>query len=248
MSNLQPLLRLREIFEKECKPLRAADEWSCIRCGSCCEGKGKFTELGGAEYLLGLNRYFPPVFVEIADSYPIVGQFKIIRDGSKLKQVCPYFSSDNLCLIYDERPLSCKAFPFSTPTLSEQAVVFINKLCKGYGRGSPVMKSNEWKLKQNNIINADKDLRSDITEAVKSLVAAVNDTILSADIGTELYKRGWLQKFHGKGPLKNYIAKGRVDIPTDDGTYPLIPDKVVWKDFEFLAKIYDIEVEALDVT
>ncbi len=51
------------------------------------------------------------------------------------------FLADNLCTIYDERPLICKFYPFKLDNLSNNEYVFsVTQECPGVGRGQQLKK------------------------------------------------------------------------------------------------------------
>ncbi len=72
----------------------------CTKCGKCC--RGNLITITNDEYNFLLERY--PIIEKHIKDFHI---WKVIID-------CPFLSKDNCCSIYDNRPLMCKFFPFTT--------------------------------------------------------------------------------------------------------------------------------------
>jgi Fe-S-cluster containining protein len=106
--------------------------FSCIRCGKCCEGL--VSEDKGV--LRGLTRlpdevgYFPPEMVEPAigvgrgpgcDGFSVAA-YQLVAD------VCPHLG-EGRCLIYEDRPASCRQFPFSLEPGDEGPMIGLDMNC-----------------------------------------------------------------------------------------------------------------------
>ena len=91
--------------------------WECLRCGICC--KNMCDEIGqfkfGTLLLPNETHLFPSKFVKPYLGIGWKGKSKIfparIVDYQLDVDTCPHLLEDNSCAIYDDRPLSCIAFP-----------------------------------------------------------------------------------------------------------------------------------------
>ncbi len=111
-------------------PWRKVHSWKCLACGSCC--KAYKPRLTFYEYLR-----LPRQFVEER-----MGKFYIRKIAGR----CP-FQYENLCLIQEKKPLSCKLFPFSIHERGEDEALFVygdeeyyvyvDTFCKNLKLGSP---------------------------------------------------------------------------------------------------------------
>jgi Fe-S-cluster containining protein len=105
--------------------------FSCTRCGKCCEGlvsedKGV---LRGLTLLPDEVGHFPPEMVEPAigvgrgpgcDGFIVA--YQLVAD------VCPHLC-DCRCLIYEDRPASCRQFPFSLELGNEGPMIGLDINC-----------------------------------------------------------------------------------------------------------------------
>ena len=90
-----------------------SEVFHCKKCGSCC--RNLFDELDGIRKGLLLTakeaKLFPSDMV-----FPSLGigteKRKKIITYQLNAEVCPHIGDKNECLIYEKRPLKCKAFPF----------------------------------------------------------------------------------------------------------------------------------------
>jgi Fe-S-cluster containining protein len=80
-----------------------------------------------------LRTYAVPLFPE-ASGHPVV-LLKMLPDDTKS---CPFSSADG-CLIYDDRPWSCRSFPLAPSEGAEdrQAEVVRLDFCRGFEKGRP---------------------------------------------------------------------------------------------------------------
>ena len=72
------------------------DNFPCTQCGLCC--KHVNNKAPNLDVLLANKQYLDPVRKSLFDLFP----YKPKEDGS-----CEMLSEDNLCLVYDDRPLIC---------------------------------------------------------------------------------------------------------------------------------------------
>jgi len=87
----------------------AADEAfrviDCLRCGRCCRDLGPRLTTADVGRLAKRERLKPARFVA---SY-----LRIDEDGDMVfrEMPCRYFGADGRCLIYEDRPSACRAYP-----------------------------------------------------------------------------------------------------------------------------------------
>jgi len=88
--------------------------FKCLQCGRCC--KNLLREIEGTLVGLGLfpdeRKLFPMELVspQTGIGWGLTGP-KHILDYQLTVSACPHLSKDNLCKIYNKRPLACQAFP-----------------------------------------------------------------------------------------------------------------------------------------
>lgn len=102
-------------------------DFKCSRCGYCCTHL--LTSRGDLTYGLYLSpseaKYFPKEVV-----------FPLFKNGDNIfayqlgMDICPHFN-ENKCLIYENRPLGCKAFPLKSLTEVETDFCTFTKEHKG---------------------------------------------------------------------------------------------------------------------
>jgi len=116
--------------------------FKCLRCGRCC--KNLFREI--EEGLFGLNVFpdekelFPKKFVSpyIGIGWGTSGPKYVVSYQLNIN-VCVHLSKDNLCKVYDKRPLACQAFPllsagpFGTSIPDPNECTFVEKVEKEAG-------------------------------------------------------------------------------------------------------------------
>jgi len=92
--------------------------FKCLRCGRCCKNLFR-EELGVTSGLTFFyekeKKLFSKGFVSPATGFGwgMSGPKHIVRYQLNTN-TCPHFAKDNLCSIYDKRPLICQAFPLSS--------------------------------------------------------------------------------------------------------------------------------------
>ncbi len=107
-----------------------ATEFICLKCGNCCRN------LIGNEDAAGLILF--PDEIDLFQKRDIKpcsaigkslthGSFKIIT-YQLTENICPHLK-DNSCIIYRERPLSCKGFPFVLSGDSRQPSLLTDSEC-----------------------------------------------------------------------------------------------------------------------
>jgi Fe-S-cluster containining protein len=88
-------------------------KFECIKCGKCC------SHLIGFRDDVRFGMYLSPEEVKLFPSEMVIPLFrhkkKIIAYQLK-EDHCPHLTADNLCEIYDKRPLLCRTFPMVSPT------------------------------------------------------------------------------------------------------------------------------------
>jgi len=112
--------------------------FKCLNCGRCC--KNLFRKEHGVTSGLALlsereKDQFPQKLVSpnIGFGWGHTGP-KIVVSYQLNTKTCPYLTEDNLCEIYNERPLSCQAFPlisvghFGTAIAEAKDCLFVEKI------------------------------------------------------------------------------------------------------------------------
>lgn len=88
--------------------------FKCLRCGRCC--RNLFKEFEGQLHGLSLfsdeKKLFPNKLVspQTGIGWGLSGPKYVVNHQLNVN-VCPHLSKDNLCRVYDKRPLACQAFP-----------------------------------------------------------------------------------------------------------------------------------------
>lgn len=116
--------------------------FKCLECGCCCKNlfKEEFGILSGLTFFFDERKMFPKRLVSPATGFGwgVSGPKHIIRYQLNTNR-CPYLSQDNVCNIYDRRPLICQAFPLSSMSTLGTTVVdpkdcsFLEKIEKKVG-------------------------------------------------------------------------------------------------------------------
>jgi len=107
--------------------------FECTHCGNCCRLPGGKVELSQKE----ISEMSQTLHVRV-DSF--IQQFcHPDSNGYRLKEqedgAC-IFLKDNLCIIYDKRPLQCRTFPFWTENLkSPYRWKQLRHICPGLDKG-----------------------------------------------------------------------------------------------------------------
>jgi len=114
--------------------------WVCTRCGACC------MDQTGHERKIWMLRQEAEAISRVTGlkvddfSDRVNGSNPYTRVMKKRRGSC-FFLKDLRCLIYSERPLTCRFYPFS---LTEKDGVVLFKLtdepCPGLGLGKPLKK------------------------------------------------------------------------------------------------------------
>ena len=78
----------------------------CTTCANCCKTLQIEVNIGDIRRLAARLGMTPPQF---SRKYVLTGE-----DGSKYfaSMPCPFLGSDNLCTVYEDRPESCREYPF----------------------------------------------------------------------------------------------------------------------------------------
>jgi len=98
--------------------------FQCKKCGTCC--RNLFDEIRGMRTGLSLTAKEVSLFPsEMISPHLSVGteQRKKIITYQLNVNTCPHVNNKNACLIYDKRPLICKAFPFKSGNFSIKCTV-----------------------------------------------------------------------------------------------------------------------------
>lgn len=89
--------------------------FKCLKCGRCCRTLLK--DVNGILRGLGLTieetRLFPTELISpgMGIGYGEIDKPKFVLQYQLNVNECPHLSENNLCKIYQERPLACSAFP-----------------------------------------------------------------------------------------------------------------------------------------
>lgn len=99
-------------------------KFECIKCGECCQTLKDGLLLRECE-----TRFFPPSSIK---------DFPSSKNNAKImtKMICPNYSSKRGCLIYKDRPLICRVYPFYFDSNSGE--VSIDR-CWHYKTGDAIM-------------------------------------------------------------------------------------------------------------
>jgi uncharacterized protein len=81
------------------------DKIDCLECARCCKSLGPMIFEGDIERMASALKMKTPAFKE--------KYIKIDEDGDNVfnESPCPFLCSDNLCLIYKNRPRACREYP-----------------------------------------------------------------------------------------------------------------------------------------
>ncbi|MBL0308688.1 MAG: YkgJ family cysteine cluster protein [Bacteroidetes bacterium] len=94
------LLKQVNIAEKE-----TWKEINCMECANCCK---KMTPTYNRKDILRIAKHFKMTYKQFFDKWLIIDKNKDIINQSI---PCQFLGKDNLCTIYDIRPLDCADFP-----------------------------------------------------------------------------------------------------------------------------------------
>lgn len=107
-------------------PWRTAGRWKCVRCGWCC------------------CNYDVPVTFEDEERLKKFGDVlwrgKIGVYLKKIDGKCIFYN-DGECLIYEDRPIACRRYPFYIRRQGDylakfgNVYVYLDKNCRGIGKG-----------------------------------------------------------------------------------------------------------------
>ena len=96
----------------------------CKRCGSCC--RNLFDDNKGIRKSLVLTAkeigFFPSEMISPSLAVGTEKRKKVITYQLNVN-TCPHIDKNNECLIYDNRPLKCKAFPYESGNFSNTCTV-----------------------------------------------------------------------------------------------------------------------------
>ena len=110
-------------------PWRIARRWRCVRCGWCCCNYDVPITFEDEERL----RKFGDVFW-----HGKVGVYLKRIDGKCI------FYRDGECLIYEDRPIACRMYPFYIRRQGDELAkfgdvyVYLDRNCRGIGKGSKI--------------------------------------------------------------------------------------------------------------
>jgi len=99
--------------------------FECKKCGTCC--RNLFDDIQGIRKGLLLTAkevsLFPSEMISPSSAVGTEKRKKIIIYQLNVN-TCPRIDNKNECLIYDKRPLMCKAFPYESGSFSTKCTVF----------------------------------------------------------------------------------------------------------------------------
>lgn len=105
----------------------------CTGCGNCCRGTVVLLTDGDVARIVDgtgkapreFVRFFGPDAVEMTNNHPLWIRFERGRAVMALKwrnSHCGFLGKNNLCQVYDHRPVTCREHPFNV-TLSDTGAV-----------------------------------------------------------------------------------------------------------------------------
>lgn len=100
-------------------------DFVCTRCGYCCSNTQSVQADG---YCYGL--YLTPAETQWFAPEAVVPLFKVGNDVTAYQlrdNRCPNLTADNLCSIYDHRPLACRAFPVIANGIVQGDCTFVQR-------------------------------------------------------------------------------------------------------------------------
>jgi len=105
-------------------------KFECLKCGRCCRNLVIDVIIGGKTFLLGMFlwkeevRHFAPDKVLPLYGAGIKGRSRVrpaeVFAYQYIENVCPHITKNNLCRIYNYRPLICRSFPLENSQLKAQ--------------------------------------------------------------------------------------------------------------------------------
>lgn len=102
-------------------------KFECLKCGECCRNLHiKVEKIGTIGLFLLPNELglFPAETVVPLYGAGLKGKSRprpeVIYAYQILQNVCPHLTEENLCDVYDRRPLACRAFPLEIALLNTQ--------------------------------------------------------------------------------------------------------------------------------
>jgi len=92
--------------------LSLVEPFKCYRCGYCCRNLVTESPYGlvGMFLMPGERRLFPKTNIRPYLAVGMNGPDKNIA-YQYAEMVCPHITEDNRCKIYDQRPMTCRAYP-----------------------------------------------------------------------------------------------------------------------------------------
>ena len=102
--------------------------FQCKKCGTCCRNL--------LEHIRGIRKGLLLTAKEVSLFPSKMISHSLAIGTEKRKKVifyqlnantCPHIDNKNECLIYDKRPLMCKAFPYELGNFSNKCTVFRNR-------------------------------------------------------------------------------------------------------------------------
>lgn len=119
-------------------------KFECLKCGDCCRNLLVRPPLYGGKITLGLfltpnkSRLFPKEKIAPMYGAGIKGRSrlrpKVIFGYQLTEPVCPHLGENNLCDIYDSRPITCRAYPM---TVTRRFTLGLNSSCSWIKRHFP---------------------------------------------------------------------------------------------------------------
>ncbi|MCL2609774.1 MAG: YkgJ family cysteine cluster protein [Treponema sp.] len=114
--------------------------FSCTRCSDCCRHEGGFVFLSEAD-LDRLAERFGIEYGEFVQTWcrwvPYTPGRRRLSLREKANLDCIFWQEGSGCLVYEERPLQCKTFPFwDSVTASKSAWDKTAEQCPGMNSGS----------------------------------------------------------------------------------------------------------------
>ena len=102
--------------------------FQCKRCGTCCRNLLEDDDSIRKGLLLTAKEVglFPSEMISPSLAIGTEKQKRTITYQLNVN-ICPHINDKNECLIYNKRPLMCKAFPFDSGSFSVRCVVFSNR-------------------------------------------------------------------------------------------------------------------------
>jgi Fe-S-cluster containining protein len=106
-------------------------KWTCTLCGKCCkdmEGKERRVLLLEKDLKRIMSSVDSPGFFSEVSEGQFVGRIKMV-DGECI------FLRDNVCRVYEVRPLICRMYPFWVEKVDDFFVIGVDNECPGLSEG-----------------------------------------------------------------------------------------------------------------